>query len=1279
MSSISALNKTLNEEKMRFHDELNPVIWEGNKLKDKVAMKLMEIASNFVAFLDTEGFSIEDIIITGSMANYNYTEQSDIDLHIICDYSKLPTNCPILSQEYFQAKKKIYNDKHNIKIYGYDVELYVEDSSVPSLAGGKYSLLQRKWLRFPQKIDFEVDDVIGTEELQDLITQIENVCMTDGNIQEANELLNQIYEMRKSGLAKGGEFAFENLLFKALRNRGYLDKLRSYIANAEDLSLSLNEAFKFVKRRDGTSIGPLPSVEAFTDYSTSYEVNIGYWDNTKSLNLAKKHLKLILSGYNKYNENIVNKAMEEAEFRQMPNGTYEVRVICWIKDIDKLNESVEYIEGIEVLINPTKQELNGFMKKNKVYRVLLTDNDMAIWTADCSLCHLDVEGEYPEFNNSEHLFALNGNLFFVDYDMQPEEIEDFYFEDAEKLDNLPIVKEYFPHSQMKKALEMMKNGISMFNAPSDWYGWLGESYSFLTEGISDLAKQFPRIPEEKLRKFIALDPTYKGGEQAGKYGSWIIRLFYNNIKNADRMAQYREFYQQNNGINPKTGEEIQKPELLPQTPYEDAEKIPPLLKQYEVLKKEIGKPIDSFKSIQDLYTAIQQHTQKGVPQDKEALERYNVFKAAEEKGLKEIYDDNEWIIGIPTTFESSKPFGQYTNWCTTSHGGSYYDRYLNQYGGEYYILLNKKDGSLYQFHFESNQFMDETDSSINMDAFTQAYGNIAKFLYEYKSKNGGSQADVFNKLKEKFVELLKNPEQLQKEVFYENYTKDIVVNGDTITGKFDIDSLSGYVYDENSRDGLSLETVCKLLTDYWSMYNYYDDSLRDYLYQAGDWNAIAKKYDIEEYNWDKICNIYEGDEEVNSEIESLIQDDFYDGNDLLSFCSNCALSGSEAECHKDIMYDLKDNLPISVDWVEEDGKLYQTEFSITRDVLWKLYYVMNKKTDDIPNFDAKIDNNIQQEEMSEKWYKSWSEADDEYGYEMEAFDDWLYCWRVATGKCDAYEFSNGAFAVDEPRYGWSGFDDKYFEEGCESAAKRIAEILGKTEKKVANESVEDNSYDDYDQILADLENAELTLRNGNQRQKYVNVINKYLAKVGSNIAELSWTGDFIDKVGTKEAQKAVNELYESFTKAEEKPKNLNEEIIYASKKDLSDIILKNPTRKEILEYDNPLLKHQDWRIAKDNNGNYYFGSGYDWIHFEMCNALKKQGIDIDVVFADYDGIASYDSKTNTFYIRDDYGEPELIEQEFNNSYLKKAFPNAKLEIDIEYDEMLESKQLSKRL
>lgn len=1169
MSSISALNKTLNEEKMRFHDELNPSIWEGNKLKDKVAMKLMEIASNFVAYLDVEGFSIEDIIITGSMANYNYTEQSDIDLHIICDYSKLPTNCPILSQEYFQAKKKIYNDKHNIKIYGYDVELYVEDSTAPSLAGGKYSLLQRKWLRFPQKIDFEVDDVIGTEELQDLITQIENVCMTDGNIEEANDLLNRIYEMRKSGLAKGGEFAFENLLFKALRNRGYLDKLRSYIAYAEDLSLSLNESVDNleIKDKDGS-------------------------------------LTLLQNGYIK----------AECSYTIYDNTI----VIDWIESFDEgqgyATKLLEYIKNK----HPDIKVISGEFVSTRIANVMK------------KLFGEPIRGEMP---------------IAKDYDE--------YLDDDSK--------------------------------SSDMEFRLNESY--LTEGIAEIAKkQFPKMSEDKLRKLVALDPTYKGGDQLGKYGQWIIRLFYNNIKNAERMADYKEFYEKNNGINPKTGQVIQKPDLLPQTPYEDADKIPNLLKQYDVLKKEIGQPIDSFKTIPDLYAAIQQHTQKGVPQDKTALERYNVFKACEPKGLKKIYEDNQWIIGIPTTFESSKPFGEFTNWCTTSSSGYYYDRYLNQYGGEYYILLDKTDGALYQFHFESNQFMDETDHQIDMYDFTKDYNNIAKFLYNYKMENNSPEM-AKNKLAEKFAEIIKDPQKIQKEILYENYTSDVAFEGDNVTGFFNLKYLSRFVYYNNSRNGMNLETVCGLLTDFYDNFSFDGYSLRDFSYQSGDWKDIAQKYGVN-LTWQDLCDVYDGEDsavedlENFDELQSLIQDDFYDNYGLLGFLQTCTEYGTQNECEKDILSSLSDNLPMydnTINFDKDDDVI--AKFSISKEDLWKIYYIMNKRSDDIPEYGKEIKiEKSEKPEMKADWFEFWSSKDDDYyGDDEEAFDDWLYCWRVATGKCDVEDFSNGSFVIDEPYYGWSGFDNKYFEEGCESAAKRIAEILGKTEKKVANESVEDNSYDDYDQILADLENAELTLRNGNQRQKYVNVINKYLAKVGSNIAELSWTGDFIDKVGTKEAQKAVNELYESFNKAEEKPKNLNEEIVYASKKDLSDIILKNPTRKEILEYDNPSLKHQDWRIAKDNNGNYYFGSGYDWIHFEMCDALKKQGIDIDVVFADYDGIASYDSKTNTFYIRDEYGEPELIEQEFNNSYLKKAFPNAKLEIDTEYDEMLESKQLSKRL
>jgi hypothetical protein len=113
MLSISELNKSLNEEKMKFHDEFNPSIWESNKSKHKIDMKLIEIASNYVAYLDIEGFSIEDIIITGSMANYTYTDKSDIDLNIICDYSELPTNC-LIWKIFFITKKMIKTPTKNL-------------------------------------------------------------------------------------------------------------------------------------------------------------------------------------------------------------------------------------------------------------------------------------------------------------------------------------------------------------------------------------------------------------------------------------------------------------------------------------------------------------------------------------------------------------------------------------------------------------------------------------------------------------------------------------------------------------------------------------------------------------------------------------------------------------------------------------------------------------------------------------------------------------------------------------------------------------------------------------------------------------------------------------------------------------------------------------------------------------------------------------------------------------------------------------------------------------
>ena len=662
---------------------------------------------------------------------------------------------------------------------------------------------------------------------------------------------------------------------------------------------------------------------------------------------------------------------------------------------------------------------------------------------------------------------------------------------------------------------------------------------WLMEGVAEFAKQFPKMPEEKLRKLLALDPTYKGGEQVGKYGNWIVRLFYNNIKNRENNINYRLFLSQNpNGINPKTGKPIEAPVDLPATPWEDAEKIPGLLKQYEVLKNKIKKPITEFKDLPSLYGEIQKYVEQDVPMNKKALERYNVFKECEKKGLEKIYEDNHWLIGIPTTLESSVPFGQFTNWCTTSAHGQYYHQYLKQYGGEYYILLNKENGDLFQFHFESEQFMDEKDSRINMENFTNEYPNLAKFLYEYKfekypiDKNGNEEkkklekenklVDIFEETKKTFDEKWEKPDGFNRSTFYYHYVKDLRVEGDKIFGQMDIDNLSNIIYNDNERDSLSNEAVCQILTGedaFW--YDYSDYSISDYNYYDSDWNEIAEKYGIENvYDWNKLVRIYDDEDDEDSEyisnnilktlfkndyarsvtsvrsqlmrngiidsdgiilqpeelnkllpeerkveniseeqkeqIREIIKDDFFDSPGLLPFMNNCKRSGTEQESEKDVMSDLKEELPLTGTNIYQGAKGVEAEFSITKDDLFKIYYMIhNTIFENVPSYNDKLKKkNLPEKQlelfkippMAENWWVNWTSDDEDEDYNRYyngEDEDWLYLWRVINGKCDMDDGDYGAFAIDEPYYGWDGFDEEYMKDGFEFVAKKIATILGK--------------------------------------------------------------------------------------------------------------------------------------------------------------------------------------------------------------------------------------------
>lgn len=223
----------------KFHNDLNPKIWQNKELKPEVSKKLNEIAQAFIEFLDIPKGAIEDIVITGSSASYNYTPHSDIDLHLLVDFDKVHKDCPIVG-DFLISKKSEFNDNHDIFIYGIPVEVYAEAIDNENIHNGLYSLKSKKWIDEPQKLKPVDNDVAVNAKYKELAGAIKEVADKD----EAEKLIDKIKRMRKAGLANEGEFSVENLVFKKLRNEGLIGKLMDIKKEGIDKELSLEEAYE---------------------------------------------------------------------------------------------------------------------------------------------------------------------------------------------------------------------------------------------------------------------------------------------------------------------------------------------------------------------------------------------------------------------------------------------------------------------------------------------------------------------------------------------------------------------------------------------------------------------------------------------------------------------------------------------------------------------------------------------------------------------------------------------------------------------------------------------------------------------------------------------------------------------------------------------------------------------------------------------------------------------------------------------------------------------------
>lgn len=241
---LKKFSKFKESSTLEYHDMLNPKIWDGAVLKSEVRGKLLQIADTWRDFAKIHPDTITDIILTGGNANYNYTPQSDLDLHLIINRGEF--NGSMIDRafvdEYLQDKKILWTLTHSgINIYGYPVELYAQDiTEQPHMGQGVYSVIKNYWIQEPEylSLDFESDPNLQ-DKVQFYKDMIDKMIDQQADSDSIQTLKDRIKTMRGDSIAQGGEFAFGNLVFKELRNSGYLDKLSDYDKSRKDKALSL--------------------------------------------------------------------------------------------------------------------------------------------------------------------------------------------------------------------------------------------------------------------------------------------------------------------------------------------------------------------------------------------------------------------------------------------------------------------------------------------------------------------------------------------------------------------------------------------------------------------------------------------------------------------------------------------------------------------------------------------------------------------------------------------------------------------------------------------------------------------------------------------------------------------------------------------------------------------------------------------------------------------------------------------------------------------------------
>ena len=235
------------QQSSHYNDKLNPKIWSSdNKLLPQVRAKINEIVDAFIDYVEIP-LKIVDVHILGSNASYNYTDNSDLDVHIVTNFDMIKPDCSEILQAYYNTERASFNSTYDIKIKGIDVEIYVEDIKASTISNGIYSLYSDKWIKFPKKIQ-----PVNTN-LEPELSKVKAYVLNAINSLQlglVEDTINSLYLIRKNSLATDGEYGKGNLIFKDIRNSGLLDKLKDTRVKLMSADLSLEKVLKGMEDTD---------------------------------------------------------------------------------------------------------------------------------------------------------------------------------------------------------------------------------------------------------------------------------------------------------------------------------------------------------------------------------------------------------------------------------------------------------------------------------------------------------------------------------------------------------------------------------------------------------------------------------------------------------------------------------------------------------------------------------------------------------------------------------------------------------------------------------------------------------------------------------------------------------------------------------------------------------------------------------------------------------------------------------------------------------------------